>query len=199
MRKVSAVVVIVLALGALGGAQEVPQWELFAGYSLFHYDQMDVNTLVGPGVAINQNLNGWELSGQYNVNEWLGAVADMSGHYGTPVDVAGTGSIKGNTYNFLFGPQVNVRGERFKGFGHVLIGVNHFKLNDSPALDFFSTADNAFGMALGGGIDVNVTRGFAVRAGQFDYILTTHNMGMNLGHQNNWRFSVGVLFNIGER
>lgn len=199
MRKIIALPAIVFLLAALAGAQTVPQFEVFGGYSLFHYDQMDVNTLVGPGVAINQNMNGWEAAGQYNFNEWLGAVADISGHYGTPIDVAGVGSITGNTYNYLFGPQVNVRGDKVKGFAHLLIGVNHFKLNDSPALGFFSTADNAFGMALGGGIDVNVHDNLAIRAGQFDYILTKHNFGLNLGHQNNWRFSVGVVFKLGEK
>ena len=199
MRKFIALAVIVLGMTLVVGAQEVPQVEIFGGYSLFHYDQMDVGSFVGPGVSINQNLNGWEGAFQYNINKWFGAVADFSGHYGTPVDVSGVGSVTGNTYNYMFGPQVNVRGKKVKGFGHVLFGVNHFKLNDSPALLFTGGSDNAFGMALGGGVDVKAYKTIAVRVAQFDYIMTQHDLGLNLGHQNNWRFSAGVVFNLGQK
>jgi opacity protein-like surface antigen len=192
--------IVVLGMTLLASAQEVPQVEIFAGYSLFHYDQMDVNSLLGPGVNVNQNLHGWEGSFQYNINKWLGAVADIGGNYGTPIEVpAVPGSITGNSYNYLFGPQVNIRGKKMKGFAHVLFGVNHFRLNDSPALAFTGGSDNAFGMALGGGIDVNVYKTIAIRPAQLDYIMTQHDLGLNLGHQNNWRFSAGVVFNLGQK
>lgn len=200
MRKFIALAAIVLAVTVIAGAQEVPQVELFAGYSLFHYDQMDVNSLLGPGVNVNQNLNGWEGSAQFNINKWLGAVADFSGNYGTPIEVpAVPGSITGNTYNYLFGPQINVRGQKIKGFAHVLFGVNHFALNDSPALAFTGGSDNAFAMALGGGIDFKAYKTIYIRPAQFDYIMSQHDLGLNLGHQNNWRFSAGVVFGLGQK
>ena len=199
MRKFIAAAAIILAMTLVAGAQEVPQVELFAGYSLFHYDQMDVSNFVGPGVSINQNLNGWNGAVQFNINKWLGAVADFSGHYGTPVDVTGVGSVTGNTYNALFGPQINVRGKSLKGFGHVLFGLNHFRLNDSPALAFTGGSDNAFALALGGGIDVHVHKSIYVRPVQFDYIMSQHDLGLNLGHQNNWRFSAGIVIGAGQK
>lgn len=199
MRKLIALAVIVLVATIVAGAQEVPQAEVFAGYSLFHFDKMDVNALVGPGVNINQNLNGWEGAVQYNINKWFGAVADFSGNYGTPIEVTGIGGMTGHTYNYLFGPQVNVRGNKAKGFVHVLFGVNNFALDNSVPLGLVGGSDNAFGMAIGGGVDVKVTKLIGVRVGQFDYIYSNHNLGLNLGHQNNFRYSAGIVLNLGSK
>ncbi len=205
MRKFIALAVIVLAAVTVAAAQEVPQVEIFGGYSLFHYDKMDADSLVlGAGAppgsfSINQNLHGWEGAVQFNVNKWFGAVADFSGHYGTPVDITGVGSVTGHSYNFLFGPQVNVRGGKAKGFVHVLFGGNNFAFNDNPTLGITGGSDNAFAMAIGGGVDVNVTKMVAVRVGQFDYIYTNHNLGLDLGHQNNFRFSAGLVLNLGKK
>lgn len=201
MRKFIAVAAIVLGVTLLASAQDVPAVEIFGGYSLFHFDKQDADSLaIGAGApvgsfTINQNFHGWEGAVQFNVNKWLGAVADFSGHYGTPVEVAGVGSVKASTYNFLFGPQVNIRGGKAKGFVHALFGGNHISAHTDPA--GFSATDNAFAFAIGGGVDVNVTKTFAVRPGQFDYIYTNHDFG--LGHQNNFRFSAGVVLNLGSK
>ncbi len=205
MRKFIALAVIVLAAVTVAAAQEVPQVEIFGGYSLFHFDKMDADTFAtGAGAppgsfAINQNMHGWEGAVQFNINKWLGAVADFSGHYGTPGEITGVGGVTGHTYNYLFGPQINVRGQKAKGFVHVLFGGNNFAFNDNPTLGVIGGSDNAFGMAIGGGVDVNVTKKVAVRVGQFDYIYTKHNLGLDLGHQNNFRFSAGLVLNLGSK
>src|SRR4051812_49307398 len=77
----------------------VPKLEFFGGYSWLH-------TFL-PGD--NPDFNGWEASGQYNWNRWLGLRADFSGHYrfvherqfGFDVFRAQT-----NQYDYLFGPQL---------------------------------------------------------------------------------------------
>lgn len=201
MRKFIALTAIILGMTLVAAGQDVPQVEIFGGYSLFHFDKQDADSLaIGAGApvgsfTINQNLHGWEGAVQFNINKWLGAVADISGHYGTPVEVAGVGSVKASTYNFLFGPQINIRGEKAKAFVHGLLGGNHLSAHTDPA--GFSSSDNAFAFAIGGGVDVNVTKAVAVRVGQFDYVYTNHDFG--LGHQNNFRFSAGVVLNLGQK
>ncbi len=202
MHKFSALAAIVLGMTLAVAAQEVPQVEIFGGYSMFHFDQQDANSLaIAAGVpagsfTINENLHGWEGAVQFNINKWLGAVADVSGHYGVPFEATG-GSVDGNTHNFLFGPQINFRAKKVKIFGHALFGVNYIHVNANPPLLPAEFSDNAFGMALGGGIDLNVGNWFALRAGQLDYLFTDHNFGM--GHQNPFRFSAGFVFNLGRK
>jgi hypothetical protein len=60
-------VLTVLSFAAVVNAQETPKYELFGGYSLLHNE--------------GANGNGWEVSGAYNFNRWIGVKADMSGHY----------------------------------------------------------------------------------------------------------------------
>jgi opacity protein-like surface antigen len=59
-------------------------------------------------------------------------------------------------------------------------------------------------MALGGGIDIPLTRNVALRAGQIDYLYTrfspTDAISTGLfsnslsGHQNSFRYSTGIVF-----
>ena len=212
MRKFIVVAVMLLAMGAVAAAQDVPQVEIFGGYSLFHFDDQGAETLVvglAPGSSVNKNVHGFEFSGQVNVNKWLGIVGDVSGHYGTLIDVAATPAptpafgVSGNIYNFLFGPQLNYRTEKATVFAHALFGGNRLGINaigapfSSPAL-----SDTGFGMGIGGGLDVNAGKKFAIRVGQFDYIFSNHTFtqyGLNVPHQNNFRFSAGIVLKLGEK
>src|SRR5215470_14480107 len=64
---------------------------LFGGYSFVHAPV--TATEAGSGcvgnsciivlVGTHSNLHGWEASGEYKINRWLGLTADFSGHYGS--------------------------------------------------------------------------------------------------------------------
>ena len=134
--------------------------ELFGGFSYMHFQ--------------SSNLNGWEISGQYKFTDWLGGVADFDGHYGS---ISGIGT---STYTFLFGPQISLP-SRVSPFGHVLLGGAH---NSTGGFGISS-----FSMALGGGVDAELTDRFHWRLIQMDYLLTQ----FGGGSQNNFRFSTGIL------
>ncbi len=134
--------------------------ELFGGYSYMRF--------------LSSNLNGWEISGQYKFVDWLGGVADFDGHYGS------INGISTSTYTYLFGPQISLP-SRLSPFGHLLLGGAH----DSTG----GFGRSSFSMALGGGIDAELTDRIHWRLVQADY-LTTQFGG---GSQNNFRFSTGIL------
>ena len=138
--------------------------ELFGGYSYMHL-----------GNSPSANLNGWEISGQYKFTDWLGGVADLDGHYGSP------NGIGTSTYTYLFGPQISFP-SRVSPFAHLLLGGAHI----SEA----GFGSSSFSMALGGGIDVGLFHDqFYWRAIQTDYLMTQFGSRA----QNNFRASTGIV------
>jgi hypothetical protein len=78
-------------------AQDQDKVEVFGGYSYMRFE--------------SSNLNGFEISGQYKLTDWLGGVADFGGTYGS---ISGIGT---STYTYLFGPQISVPSDKISPFG----------------------------------------------------------------------------------
>jgi len=78
-------------------------------------------------------------------------------------------------------------------FGQVLLGLAHSSgtvvAGSKPGT---ANAGAAFAANIGGGVDLNVNRRFAIRLIEADYLLTTVDNGSN-NHQNNLRISAGVV------
>jgi len=137
--------------------------EIFGGYSYFYLHN-----------SPSTNLNGWGASAQYKFTDWLGGVADFGGYYGS---IHGVGT---SNYTYLFGPQVSWPA-RVSPFGHLLLGGAHLGVG--------GYGNSSFSMAIGGGIDTQLTDRFSWRIFQGDYLLTQ--FGGNA--QNNFRLSTGIL------
>ncbi|HXP47815.1 MAG TPA: outer membrane beta-barrel protein [Terriglobales bacterium] len=221
MRKVLFIAVVAVVCGCFAAAQDYPKAELFGGFSYLHADTegatgASLTTALGfpAGTSVQTWYPGWEVAGQYNFTKLLGIKADFSGNYGTPVKVPGFALPHARTYTFLFGPVVSVRRDRVTPFVHALFGGNHIGADASTVLTTPAVTETAFAMALGGGLDVKLTRHFGARLGQFDYLYTKHCLslpanfggfagnaaGCQLGvgsappaHQNNFRFATGIL------
>ena len=161
------------------------RFELGLGYSYMH-----------PADEVVKDLNGFNVSGFYNVNSWLAVGGEFSGLYGTDTKDFTGGSVKTSLdrYLYLFGPQVTLHPcERVKVFGRVLVGGVHDRNEVSfPGGSMRSSAD-AFAMAVGVGVDVQVTRCFSVGP-SFDYVPTHFTSPTGDNWQNNWR--VGVVGKI---
>lgn len=199
MRKL-AVLITIVVLPLFLMAQETPKAEVFGGYSLLRNN--------------GNNMNGWDAQGTFNFAPHFGITADFSGNYNTIGSLSPfTGtfvSAHQRFYNYLFGPRVSASTGRFTVFGHSLFGVAHSSLGAGVTLPILGsvstglTSANAFAMALGGGVDINLTRHLAVRGGQFDYLYTRFNptdaISTGLfsnslsGHQNSFRYSTGIVF-----
>lgn len=161
VRKLSLLLVLFFLVSLSAHAQKLEdKVEFFGGYSYMSFSS-----------SPSTSMNGWELSGQYKVNDWLGGVADLGGVYGSGASV----------HTFLFGPQVSWPA-RISPFAHVLIGGAHFSGS--------GLSDTSFSAAIGVGIDARLAHGFYWRVIQGDYVATRFFSGT----QNNTRVSTGIVF-----
>lgn len=172
----AAALVAFAAVGA-HGQDETPRAEVFGGYAYG-----------GSG------SHGWDGSVAFNANRWLGIVADFGGQY-TSIDTPDS-SERIRTHSFLFGPRISARRNRHvTPFAHALFGGAH---NDARAreagLDLHFT-DNSFALALGGGLDVKLSRRVAVRAFQLDYLRTSFFDET----QHKGRLAFGLVLRLGEK
>ena len=205
MHKLSAVLMVLFALGLIAHAQETPKVEVFTGYSFVSAGfPFSTDPAAGNGIGV---LNGWNFSAAVNANRWVGVVADFGGYYG-PVTkgttfkpancVLCTSDFTGilhNMHTFTAGPQVSIRQDKLTIFAHALFGGAHIRedlvINIPPPATSISSTNFAF--LVGGGVDIALSHRFAVRI-QPDY-LKTEILGRR---QNNFRASAGVVFRFGQ-
>jgi len=155
---------------------EFPRAQVFGGYS---YLSLDTS-----GLTSRQNFNGWNAQASFNVNRWLGLTGDFGGYYGN------ISRVSAHDYSYLFGPTVTFRAEHVAPFVHALFGGSHVGGSGFG----LSGSNNAFAMAVGGGLDLSFKSGFGVRLAQVDWYRTSHFNET----QNNVRMSTGVFFNFGK-
>lgn len=212
---------VVLCLPLFSMAQETSQvparGNIFGGYSLLH-----ANNSLGSGLGSDlgslgtsfggNNFNGWDGQGTFNFARHFGVTADFSGNSKQLAGISFLGFSAGtqqHMYNFLFGPTVSTSFGKSSVFGHALFGMAHSNLSAGvtvPILGGISapiTSANAFAMAFGGGVDIGLSRHFAIRAAQLDFIRTNFNSvdalasGLSTSlnnNQNSFRYSGGVVW-----
>jgi len=182
----------------------LPSWaqdkvEFFGGYSYLRASvQVGQFGPLGPGtpcppncgtpprIAQHANLNGWEVSGQYKMLPFLGAVVDFNGNYGT-LDGAST-----RVHTFLFGPQVPLPA-KVSPFARALIGIAKESQDTFVNRAFFSLgSDNSLATAVGAGFDVKVVPFVSVRLIQVDYVRTQ----LHGATQNQPRVSAGIVLHF---
>lgn len=169
-----------------------PGGEVFLGYS---YARFNVKSL---GNKENFDFHGGTASIAGNVNRWLGLVADFGGY-----KISGLPSgTDGKAFTFLFGPRFSHRGERWTPFLQFLFGAARLSTDFSgtPVPNSFfgagSIHENAFATAMGGGLDLKLSKHLAWRVFQGEYLLTRFKDGDN-NQQNNIRAATGLVFRFG--
>ena len=195
MKNTAFVLGFILFLSLTALAQEVPQVEIFGGYSYMRVNPPDAND--------SYNFNGWNGSLVVNANRWFGMAMDFSGHYKTIKESDFNDDVK--LHSLMFGPQFSFRKhDKLTPFVHALFGFGHLdqtvsstQMSGSEAMDW-----NDFEMALGGGLDVKIHPKVAVRLFQADYIRLRDKGGSanNLAEtMNNFRLSSGIVFRLGRK
>ncbi|HTY64227.1 MAG TPA: hypothetical protein VMG30_18395 [Acidobacteriota bacterium] len=94
--------------------------------------------------------------------------------------------MKYSDFAFLFGPRYALRrNEAITPFAHFLIGIDRAKVTSDATISGTTASidagsDKGFAFALGDGLDVKVSKRFAIRPIQMDYFYSRHwGDGMN--------------------
>jgi peptidoglycan-associated lipoprotein len=167
--------------------EQAPRAELALDYSYLHSN-------APPGGCGCFNLNGGSASFAWALKpgSW-DLVADVVAVHAGSVSAAGYSlTLSAFTAGVRYLPPFHY--SSLHPFGQVLVGAAHSSgtlVQGSNAGS--ANAGAAFAANLGGGVDLNLSRRFAIRLVEADYLVTTFNNGVN-NHQNNVRIGAGVVF-----
>ena len=207
MRRILLVVSLFFLLPLCAKAQETPNVEVFGGYSYFHAE---------PG----RDLHGWNASVAANLNKWFGLVVDVGGHYDSSssnvvVTIPDFPTLPGlppfefrvrtktNVHTIMVGPRFSYRKiEKITPFAHALFGVSRThdqsQFRSGTLESSFSNTDTTFAMAIGGGLDVKLSKSFALRVIQADYLYKRQGFDrIGFDNHHNFRAAVGIVFRFG--
>jgi hypothetical protein len=137
----------------------------------------------------------------------MSLVADFNGSYTSDHSFDSFSGItidtKRNTqvHSFMFGPRAYLKARKLRPFGHVLLGVARYNSSFDHVVTLngvevpegtahISGSINRFGMILGGGTDVKLTRTIDWRV-QADYLRIAP---FQSDGSNNARVSTGLVF-----
>src|SRR5271163_4477553 len=161
MKKRFLLYVIVL-FGVCASAQDVPKVEVPVGFSFVN---------VHPNLDPITSFNVFGGGGEFDVNfgNYFGVKADFMGYtQGSGLKnqldnkLGYTGSVNGNVFTYVFGPQIKKHTGKVQPFGEVLVGAAHTNAYATIANAISSASgsgnNNGFAMVAGGGIDYRINR-----------------------------------------
>ena len=206
----------VLLFGTMAFAQENPKVEVSVDYSYIHANPQN-NDIIKPF-----SLNGGGGAAAFYFSKHIGIEAEFQG-YGSfthsLVIPAGSAACpgatnclvtaQGNLFTYNVGPIVKFRSKHFEPFVEALFGGAHSNLYGNLitacggatgcVAASKSPSNNAFDFIIGGGFDIPVSKSFAIRPVQFDYVLTRFGNGFSGGNNNqsNFRYQAGIVFRFG--
>jgi outer membrane protein OmpA-like peptidoglycan-associated protein len=204
MKFISIAIAYALVVGTAAVAQDAPKADLFLGYSFLRAN----SARNIPAFTNNGGLGtfGW------NFNPHIALEAEFGGYHNGNIH-----NIEFDTteMTYLFGPRFSLsRARRVIPYVHTLFGGIHFTtslpvtLVPTPTSTTATTtrigaSQDAFAMALGGGLDIKLTHYMMLRPIQLDYMMTrledfgqsgTPSQNRN---QHNLRFAAGFTFTFG--
>ncbi len=166
------ILLLVISAALPAVAQDIPRLQVFAGYSYTRFDSPSF------GFSSPSGMNGWNFSPAFNLIRGFGVAAEVSKQYGSNLDLR----------DIAVGPQFLYPRNKTLFFAHVLIGTaRSFVRVGNGELD----TDRA--IAVGGGMDLDISSRFALRVFQVDYLRTT----LFDEKQNSLRFSTGLVYHWG--
>jgi len=189
MIRSTAVVLFLVLFGfqPCAKAQEIesPKIELYGGYDYVRYN---ANSRVN-GLPPSESFGANGITGQaaYNPDSWFGIVGELSGY-----SLARTGRNTTYQVSYLLGPRVSLRHHIITPFAQALFGG--VWAADGVVLGPVT----AFGMTAGGGVDLQVSRFFAIRPVQTEYLMTKFPDGAN-NRQSNFRYGAGIVLRLGKK
>ncbi len=183
-----------------------PRFEWFLGYSFWRAMPASQGNRIG-------YLHGGSTSFAFNVNRYLGLVADFGGYDNSRITLLNptasrTLDSNGRAYTYLFGPRFSYRRyERITPFIQGLIGgATATAVTISGCTSDASCtplpSENSVAAAVGVGLDIKLTRHLAWRLIEGDFLVTNfRDPFITDADQQRWqknvRLSSGLLFRFG--
>ena len=183
-----------------------PKVEWFFGYSFWRALPTANSNRIG-------YMHGGSTSVAYNFNQYLGLAADFAGFDDSKLtlfDPLGNRTVNsgGSVYTLMVGPRLSYRRhERLTPFVQVLLGGVHASAvsidgcTGAPACTPLGS-DTTFAALAGVGVDAKISRHFAWRVIEADYLLTHFENALSTAPQsrdwqNNVRLSTGIVLRLG--
>jgi len=188
-----AIVALALVSGtAVAQSDSNPQWDAFVGYQYLH-----------PGVTVPLGDPANPLS--YKVPDmgkgFGGAVAyNFDPHWALETDFGHNWTVNDTETTLSAGPRFMWRTDGANYFIHALASYNHLGVSG------LNNGANGIGAILGGGMDLTITKSFAWRLFQVDYVWARHNYsdyvdaqfgGLRHPMSEGVRLRTGVVFSWG--
>lgn len=180
---------LTLASLPIQAAEDFPRSEIFGGYTYSSIDTTFRNT-------DRLNAHGWALSLNGNVNKFFGVTFDMGGHYGTVKNTILSTNPDFRVFEFLFGPTVSARADKVTGFAHFLMGPSRMSVDFGRS----TATQTKFSMGVGGGVDFNINKNFAIRGVEVDYLpirlgkISDLSLATTSAWSQNFRLKTGFVF-----
>lgn len=178
MRKIAVVFVVVLLASIFAVAQNSEKGSLFGGYQYMS---------VGTQHISRQNTNGFDVDVAFNALKVVALVGDVSaGFQGNFF----TNGLTAHIWNVLFGPRFIIPLGKVAPFAEAMFGFARV----GATLNGVNVTNTNFGMAVGGGLDVNVSPHFGIRLFKIDYMLdrVPINLAGITNNLNNVRLAAGI-------
>jgi peptidoglycan-associated lipoprotein len=161
--------------------------ELAVGYAYLH-------TNAPPGGCGCFSMNGADAELGYSFTKHWTGVLDFGWDYNGNVN---SSSADLRLMNTLAGVRYGVIAKsRWRPFAEIEAGNSNAHGGLSPAKLGIGHA-NVFAVAAGGGLDLPLSKHFAWRVSDVDYLATLFNNAGN-NHQNNLRVSTGIVMRLGK-
>jgi hypothetical protein len=180
---------VFLVSGAVLSAQEtdVPRYEIGLNYSWLHVNSSNFD--------YQRTGNGGSGYITYNFTNIFGLVADFGGYANTRT------GIDDKALTYMFGPRFSLRHwEKWTPYMQFLFGGAYAWSGPN------SGTQSSFATASGGGLDYNFNKRISFKPIQVEYVMTQLNSaalgGSTKGfgnHQNDVRYSAGVVFKFGQQ
>jgi peptidoglycan-associated lipoprotein len=166
----------------------IPRFELSLGYN-------HVSANSPPSGCKCFEMNGAYASADYYIQNWLSITAEATGAHANAISALGQ-NLTLTTY--MAGPKVSRSGHRLVPYGEALFGAAHGSDSYFPTATSYTTSATSFALSVGGGLEINLSKRFAIRAIDAQYLRTEFPNGAG-DKQNHLMFGAGIVVKFGSR
>jgi opacity protein-like surface antigen len=200
---------LVLLFGSTAFAQDFPKLETSPAFMYIRtptsFTIPDGAPVGIAGTSFNESFNcaGGGGTIAYNVSSLFGVAADLGGckYFGNNIPAL-SAKLSGSDFTYMFGPRITYRkSSKVHPFGELNFGGNRLSLscNNNTACSGTTYSKNAFALTVGGGFDVVLSKKFAIRLIQAEYLYTRFGNSCQLelcsnnNNQNSFRLKSGLV------